>query len=278
MECTFCHKHLNEGTEFCDACGEELMTSHSPLSISQIDSIVLPPVVERYFDMTLEEELKNAYYVSQIKRADMDDTWEHIGLYFDYVYLRLMYEQDKERFLSEDYPKDVALTILSALKTQTIEQEVRVVLQQRYGELYQKQQLPPEAIAHIPRVYDCNDRELYHRIKGRSLGQAIGRGMVSFIKVFLVLALVGIAYLGYTLYTDVGIEGLNETVVINAVIARINELLILAGVAAAWGIQKGWNVKRDTIKKDLFQTNKILKKQIRKEVKPLFRKVKRRKI
>ena len=277
MECTFCHKHLNEGTEFCDACGEELMTTHSPLSISQLDTVILPPVIERYFTSEFEEELKNAYYVSQIKRNDTEDTWEHMQLYFDYIYLRLMYEQDKDRFLSEDYPKDVAFAVLNALKTKTIEQDVRVVLQQRYGVLYQKHQLPPEVIAHIPLVYQCKNRELYRRIKGRTIGQAIGKGISSFLKAFLILAFVAALYTSYTVYTEVGLDGINETVLIDAALAQINIVYILAGVAAAWGIQKGWNLKRDNIKKDLFQTNKTLKKQIRKDVKPLFRKVKRRK-
>jgi hypothetical protein len=278
MECTYCHKHVNEGTAFCDACGEELMTSHRSVSISELSSIVLPPIIERYFSATLEEELKNAYYVSQVKRIDNEGSWEHMQLYFDYIYLRLMYEQDKDRFLSQEYPKEVALTVLNAFKTQSIEQEVRVILQQRYGELYQQHQLPSEVIAHIPQIYDCSNRELYRRIKGRTIRQAIGRGIVSFVKLFFLLGVIGLGYIGYTLYTEVGLDGINQTVLLDALSTHQNAIMILAGIAVAWGIQKAWNVKRDTIKRELFQTNKVLKKQIRKEVKPLFRKVKRRKI
>lgn len=277
MECSFCHKHLNEGTEFCDACGEELMVSHSTLSVSQLDAVVLPPIIERRYPSEFEEELKKAYYLSQVKQEDSADSWDHIQAYFDFIYLRLMYEDDKDRFLESEYPKDIAYNILNALKTLTIEQETRVILQQRYGELYQTHQLPDHVAHHIPLIYDTAERDLYKRIKGRSWGQIIGHGLVGFLVATILFLVLGGGYIAYTIFAESGLQGITPTTMLDAVQNYLDYVVILLALAFAWGIQKGWNLKRVNIKKDLFQKNKVFKKQIRKEIKPLVRKVKRRK-
>jgi hypothetical protein len=275
MECITCSKKLNEMTFVCDNCGTRQLENRVEVTKDNIDALIQPNDFNNRYTDAFEEEARKAYFLSSINKHIHGENRENMMKYFDYFFLRLMYEEDRILFLDDEYPIEDAKTVLTSLTRRKITKKTKAVLSNRFTQTYRSLKIPSFAIEKVPYIYITKHRNKKKILKGRDTSQIIVSVISSFIVTYVVSSFVVGVILGITLIRQ-GIVNPNQT----AIQRYLNEnpiyLFIPVVIAVVYAVFKGATDKKVDILDSLFK-NKRLKKQVRKEIRPLLKKVRRRK-
>ena len=153
MECRQCSKVLNEMTVICDRCGSQQKESKPTFTFRELDKLIIFKKVDEPYPTVLQEYLKRAFFLSNIRSEESNSTKKAIDKYLDYIYLRLMYEKDKNILLTNNYPVEKANAILSSLVTMKCTKEMKGYIKEEFLEVYDKKELPQEVISRIEDVF-----------------------------------------------------------------------------------------------------------------------------
>lgn len=277
MECVVCNKKVNEMSLFCDKCGAQLLEAKVQLTIANIDPMIQPYEFNNPYSEDLEEEIRKAYYVSLLKDLTPGSYAVNVDKYFDYLYLRLLFEEEKHRLLDNEYPKEVAMDILLSFTKSTINNTVKELFSHRFKEDYTEKRIPKQVIERVPIIYISKERKIQNIVIARTLGGLLRRGILSFILSVLLLSVLSAILVGYQLYTTLTLQGITLTVFTDYIQTNMIYAYVPVGIAFVWAIFKAFTHNRSDVVKHMFTKNKALKKQIKKEIKPLVRRVKKRK-
>lgn len=167
MECINCNKEVNKITLYCDNCGTKFLTPIDSWTIDHVDDMLVKAEFKDRYSFELEEDIKKAYYISLILKETKGIVSVATRSFFDYFFLRLLFEEDKNEFLDVDYDPQVAKEILTALRTGIITDHVKAVLKTKYDEDYRNQRVPYSIIKKVPQIYMLKDRKLNNIINGK---------------------------------------------------------------------------------------------------------------
>ena len=153
MICHQCLKPLNEMSLYCDRCGVKLPTEKVQFNFDTIDRYLLHPEKENVYPADLIVDIKKAYYLSTIIQEEHADNQDLIEKYLSYVYLRILYERDKNYLLTEEYSIPKAKAILTSLVSCKINKDMLDYLEEEFPEEMLHQTIPKEVLRNIDKPY-----------------------------------------------------------------------------------------------------------------------------
>ena len=153
MQCNECLKELNEMTIYCDRCGAQLSKEKMPLSFEIIEKNVLPIHLETPYGRSQMTEIKNAYFLSNIRKDFRGFKRKYIDQYIDYVLLKIYYLKNKAILTTNDYDPQKAIQLLHAFESKKISKEVYEILKEEYGDDYENRVIPKSITERVEKVY-----------------------------------------------------------------------------------------------------------------------------
>lgn len=278
MECIVCKKQVNEMSLFCDKCGAQLLETKVKLDLNNIDEMIKPVDYQERFDEEFEDEIRKAYYLSLVRDSVSGEQKKNLDKYFDYFFLRLIYEEEKEFFLSDEYPKSIAKEITTALQKRTINKKMMDIFRQKYGQDYINKNIPENFVSKVPNVYITKERNTSKLVKGRSLFSLLFGLVFRFVLTYVFTSILLAAYIYFfPLRGQLTGGGLDRYIIENYVQDKMMIFAAHAGIVFLWSFIKTARSGKVDMVKYSFKKNRKLKKQINKEVKVLAKKIKKRK-
>ena len=194
MKCRECFKELNEMTLYCDRCGAQLSEEKISLTFKDIQKHILPIVIETSLSINQLDEIRIAYFLSNIRKDFRGFKKRYIEQYIDYVLLRTYYEKNKVLLTTEDFDKERALDLLLTFDKRKPQPLVFDILKEEYGDDYENKVIPKVIIDQVERIYDTK-----FNIKILSPSRFIFKTtftiLLGFIKILLIIGATGcIAY------------------------------------------------------------------------------------
>ncbi len=196
MKCNECFKELNEMTLYCDRCGAQVSKEKIKLNFAVIEKTVIPLQIESEYKIDQVEEIKKAYFLSNIKSDFKGFKRRYIEQYIDYVLLRVYYEKNKVLLTTNDYDKERALALLETFENRKPHPIVLEILKEEYGDDYENKVIPKSITDKIESIY-CTNFSLRLLSPSRFLTRILITTFFGVIKMAVVLGLVGaMLYIG----------------------------------------------------------------------------------
>lgn len=254
MKCNECLKELNEMTLYCDRCGAQVSREKHTLTFEQVENMVLPIEIETTYGNYHQAEIRNAFFLSNIRKDFRGAKRNYIEQYIDYVLLFTYYMKNKVHLTTKEFDPQKALALLNTFYNRKPDPKVYELLEEEYGDDFENRVIPKNITDKVQRLYlsDYNPKKLKSStFPVKTLISTI-KGM---IKVAFVLALVGaILYLG----------GMNPIrILLNRPPALIGSIIVIIGV----GFISTRKERKYYAFEHIIDSNEVLKKQIKNDMK-----------
>lgn len=190
MKCSECLKELNEMTLYCDRCGAQVAKEKMKLSFEDVERNVVPLTIESTFKLDQVDEIKKAYFLSNIKQDFKGYKRRYINQYIDYVLLRVYYEKNKVLLTTSEFDIKKALAILETFELRKPTSTVFEILKEEYGEDYEIKVIPRSITDQIKNVY-CTNFNLRLLSPSRFGFKILFTTIVGIIRVSIFFAIIG---------------------------------------------------------------------------------------
>lgn len=252
---------------FCDRCGAQLKTEKENINFESLEKQVLPIEIENPYGKDHESEIRNAYFLSNIRKEYKGKKLKYINQYIDYVLIRTYYEKNKRSLMTKDFRKDKAHDLLTSLTEMKLNKGVLDLLEEEYQEDYQNKKIPKHILNKVLKVY-IPEFDLKKLNQSKKFTKTIGNVIKSTIKTAIVFGIIlGIVYAGLT----VGMPTLIDTIMEVPYI-----LYAVIGIVGFIGITKGSKKGNDFPYQDAISSNSVFKKHIMTEGKKRLKTLKYR--
>jgi len=183
---------------YCDRCGVKLHNERIEFEFDNIEKYLIQPKKENLYPADLITDIKKAYYLSTIIDEENIDNQNLIEKYLNYVYLRILYERDKNFLLTDHYSTPKAKAILSSLVSRKITKEMMDYLEEEFPEEIEKQCLPKDVIHNIDKPYltELNIHKLLPKKSKMAVWFSVVKSII-FTALFFILIGGGLFYLYY---------------------------------------------------------------------------------
>lgn len=260
MKCNECFKELNDMTLYCDRCGAQLSEEKTPLTFDKILDNVLPISIESSLQPDHVEEIKTAYFLSNIRTDFRGFKKKYIDQYIDYVLLRTYYEKNKVLLTTRDFDKEKALHLLLALESKKLTSEAQMILLEEYAEDYENKIIPKSLTDQIIGVY-CTNFNLKMLNPTRFFTKSLGTVLGGVIKVAIILGIVGaIAFFGLQYFAP-------SIDLLDIVNSFAYSYIILGGVLLILGTIISRKKREFYPLEDIVSHNQVFKKHIKNDMK-----------
>ena len=156
MKCNECAKELNEMTLYCDRCGAQVAEEKMKLSFKEIEKCILPLNIESVYKKDHVQDIKKAYFLSNIRSDFRGFKKRYIDQYIDFVLLRTYYEKNKVLLTTLEFDKYKAVALLEAFEYRKLSPLTIELLKEEYGEEYENKIIPKSITDNIEHVYVSN--------------------------------------------------------------------------------------------------------------------------
>lgn len=153
MICRECNKRLNEMTLICDSCGANILYEKQQLDDEGFIKKILPNEHKDKYSKELKEVIRNAYYLSNIKKDYSGASKKYVDKYIEYAFLRVYYEENKLMLLTRDFPKETTLEIYQTLVDKKIGKDMSKIMLNVYKDDYENKKLPELITNNVEKVY-----------------------------------------------------------------------------------------------------------------------------
>lgn len=278
MICHQCLKPLNDLSLYCDRCGVKLHTEKVEFEFDTLEKYILNPQKEISYPIDLVSDIKKAYYLTTIIEEENADNQTLIEEYLMYVYLRILYERDKNYLLTDQYSSPKAKAILNSLVNRKITKELKDYLEEEFPEEIEHQILPKEILKNIDKPYltELNIKKILPKTSKIAIWFCI---IKSILMTTIVLIIIGAGLL-YLYFLPDGLttsQMLDQT----SQILQNNLLYVIGGVALIIliGLVRGLRNKKllflSKIMKQNHQFHKHVKRVCNKKYKTLNYRIKK---
>jgi len=240
----------------------KLPTEKVQFNFDTIDRYLLHPEKENVYPADLIVDIKKAYYLSTIIQEEHADNQDLIEKYLSYVYLRILYERDKNYLLTEEYSIPKAKAILTSLVSCKINKDMLDFLEEEFPEEMLHQTIPKEVIRNIDKPYITE-----HNIKKILPKKSKIAIFISIFK-FIIITTLWITIIGGGLfYLYYQKDGLSTTQIIEKVQLLLqNNLPITIGIIGfilLIGIIRGLRNKKLRFVTKIMKQNKQFSKHVK---------------
>lgn len=266
MKCNECLKELNEMTLYCDRCGAQLSKEKINLNFEVIEKQVLPLGLETYFTKNQTEEIKTAFFLSNIKNDFKGFKRRYIDQYIDYVLLRTYYEKNKFILTSKEYDLEKALGLLTTFEKHKPTQIAKEILEEEYGDDYENKVIPKTITDQVERIY-CVNYNLRLLSPVRFLSRIIFTTLIGSIRMAIP---VGAIFAGaYILLPDLVEPNMSNPILF----ATLGGILLVLGYLSSRKNRKYYPFE-DIIKRNS-EFNKHVKTEMKKRIKTIKYRIKK---
>lgn len=229
MECNQCLKQLNEMTIVCDRCGTILSKDKQTLYEDDLEKLIVLDKEEDLYPSHLQEDIKKAYFLSLVRNEVKDKRQrKRIDEFIHYIYLRVMYQRDKDMLLTPDYSIPKAKTILTSLVNRSIHTDLLGYMQEEFPEDFDNKTIPFSVMNKVEKIY-ITDYKLGKLLPKKDLTSMIFTSISYFIKYTLIIVPMALAIIaGYLFYQGQDITTIS-TQIISYISTQPNLVVMVAG-------------------------------------------------
>ncbi len=260
MKCKECFKELNEMTAFCDRCGAQLTEERMELSFKIIQENIIPLEIETTYTKDHQEEIKNAYFLSNIRNDFRGGKRKYIDQYIDYVLLRTYYEKNKRLLTTGEFEKKKALSILNAFINRRPDNVIYEILKEEYGDDYDNRVIPKGITNNVEKVY-LSEYNLKKLNPSKFFSKAVTNILISTIK-----SLVFFGVIGGALYFVMPMV-ITDFDLVEYILSNQYIVFALAGVILIRGLVKSHKNRKYYPFEDIINSNEGLKRRIKMDIK-----------
>lgn len=247
-------------TLYCDRCGAQLSKEKMKLNFMIIEKNVVPLTIESDFKIDQIDEIKKAYFLSNIKKDFKGFKRRYIDQYIDYVLLRVYYEKNKVLLTTNDYDKQRALALFETFENRKPDPLVLEILQEEYGEDYENKVIPKSIVDRIEHIY-CTNFNLRILSPSRFLTRILMTTIGGVIKMALILGVLGaILYVGLPTVIP-GFDLIQTITTYTYSYAIIGVVLLVLGYFTSKGQRVYYPFE------DIINSNSVFKKHIKTNMK-----------
>jgi hypothetical protein len=265
MNCNECLKELNEMTLYCDRCGAQVAKEKMSLTFEEVEKQVLPIVIESPYGTHHQMEIRNAYFLSNIRKDFKGFKRQYIEQYIDYVLLFTYYMKNRVHLTTSEFDPKKALAVLNTFYERKPDPIVSEILAEEYGDDYTNRIIPKNVTDRIEKLY-LSDFNLNKISTTKFLPKIILSTVKGMLKVGILFAIIGaVIYFGVPTIDLMGILLGNPII--------LGGLLI---VLAFFGYLITKKDRQYLAFEDIINRNDYLKKQIKTDMKKRIKTIKYR--
>jgi|LGVE01.1.fsa_nt_gb hypothetical protein len=153
MECKECFKQLNKMTIFCDRCGAQLTKDKIEVNVNLLEKLVAPIKIENPYVRDHNKEIRNALFLSNIRKDFKGRKLRYVDQIIDYTLLRNYYEKNKRFLLTKDFSRNKAYEIFKAFTEKKMNKVTIKILEEEFPDDYKEKRIPLSIINNVDKVY-----------------------------------------------------------------------------------------------------------------------------
>ena len=269
MKCNECLKELNEMSLYCDRCGAQVSRTKMPLTYEEVEKQVLPIEIETPYGSHHQNEIRNAFFLSNIRKDFRGAKRVYIEQYIDYVLLLTYYMKNRIHLTTTEFAPEKALALLNTFYERKPDPKVFELLEEEYGDDYTNRVIPKTITDRVEKLY-LSDYKLSQLNPTRLLSKTVIATLKGMVKVSVIFALIG-ALLYVALPMLVSGFNLISFILNNPI--NLGILIVLLGLSGYIITSKQ---RKYLAFEDIINTNDFIKKQIRTDIKKKIKTLKYR--